>query len=89
MGWWRGEGDGDDSAGPSPATLHGRARYAPAKVGQGFRLAGAGDFVTAPSSPATYPTGSFSIELWFSTTSRAGGVLVSLYECGGACSLGR
>jgi hypothetical protein len=89
--WWPGECDGSDTIGGRNATVQGGLVYTTGAVGHGFLFDGVDD-VAAARSIGLYPTGSFSLEAWFSTTAPATSsqdrILVSLYDCGGACPSG-
>ncbi|HEV7930038.1 MAG TPA: LamG domain-containing protein, partial [Nitrosospira sp.] len=65
IAWYRGEGNGIDTAGSNAATPQNGANTTLGQVGQGFDFDGVDDIVTAPDSPAlAFGTGSFTIETW-------------------------
>lgn len=69
IGWWGGDGDTSDIAGSNSGTLNNGVGFAITKVGQGFRLDGVDDTVTAPQTTAI--TSSFTAEAWVSPTTVA------------------
>jgi len=64
--WWRGEGNGNDSAGTNNASVPSGVAYVTAKVGQGFDLEGNTNQILVPDSPALNVGANedFSIEAW-------------------------
>jgi uncharacterized membrane protein len=66
VAWWRGEGNAQDSAGSNHGQLHGGARFAPGKVGQGFRFDGNG-FVLIPDSSSLDLVNEITMEMWFNS----------------------
>jgi hypothetical protein len=65
VSWWPGEGNADDFAGGSDATLVGGATFAPGKVGQAFLLDGIEAYVDAGNAPALRVSGGdFTVEGW-------------------------
>ena len=65
VAWWPGDGHPLDWIGTNHAVLQGAAAYAQGKVGQGFALNGATDFVQVPNPPAwAFGSHDFTIELW-------------------------
>jgi hypothetical protein len=66
VGWWRGEGDGFDSAGGHHGTAMNNATFAPGLVGSAISLPDGGDFVEVPHSAdlSFDPTDPMTIELW-------------------------
>ena len=66
VGWWKGEDNGNDSAGTNNATVSAGVAYAPAEVGQGFSLSGQADQIIVPDAPALNFSSNqdFSIEAW-------------------------
>jgi alpha-tubulin suppressor-like RCC1 family protein len=63
VGWWPGEGNANDIVGGDNGTLEGDATFAPAEVGQGFRLDGTNGYVQIPDSVALKPT-NVTVEAW-------------------------
>jgi hypothetical protein len=63
VGWWPGNGTAQDALAGNDGQLAGDATFAPAVVGQGFRLDGFGDFVEIPDSSALKPA-QVSVEAW-------------------------
>ena len=83
IGWWRAEGNANDSAGAWTGTLVNGVSFVPGKVGLGFALSGnpslRSPYVELPANLFPYPTSGsgnapFSFELWFSTST--GGVIL-------------
>jgi len=80
IAWWRGEGNGLDSAGTNNATLVGDVGFTNGLVGQGFVISGAGnDYVALPQNVFPFPssgTGNapLTFEVWFKTS--IGGVIL-------------
>jgi hypothetical protein len=73
LGWWPGNGDATDIAGPNNGLFTG-ALFGPGKVGQAFELAGT-DNVRIPASPIL-DVGSgpgFTIEAWINPGTLSGG----------------
>jgi len=77
IAWWRGEGNGLDSAGLSNGTLIGGGGFTNGMVRRGFLFSGAGDdYVALPTNlfpmPAVDAVGNipFSFETWFSTVAQ-------------------
>lgn len=72
--WLPGDADTTDLSGfGNHASLQGNTGYAPAKVGNGFSMVGASDFVTVADDPSLDfgPGDHFSIDLWFKTLSQS------------------
>ena len=63
VGWWPANGTANDAVAGNNGQLAGDATFAPAVVGQGFKLDGLGDFVEIPDSPALKPA-HMSVEAW-------------------------
>jgi hypothetical protein len=63
VGWWPGNGTADDLVAGNNGQLNGDATFAAAKVGQGFKLDGEGDFVQIPDAGALKPA-HVSVEAW-------------------------
>jgi hypothetical protein len=63
VGWWPGNGTAQDVLAGNDGRLSGDATFAPAVVGQGFKLDGFGDFVEIPDSSALKPA-HVSVEAW-------------------------
>jgi PKD repeat protein len=55
VGWWRGEGNGNDSAGSNNGTLNGGATYAAGRYGQAFSLDGSSGYIQLADSSALKP----------------------------------
>lgn len=73
--WWRGEDNALDSIGSNNGTLQGGVGYTSGEVGQAFSFDGSTGFVSTSTlidNPQT-----FSLCLWFKTTSTSGGGLIS------------
>ncbi|MDA2937131.1 LamG domain-containing protein [Acidobacteria bacterium AH-259-A15] len=70
VSWWPGDGNADDLVGGNSGTLENGATFGAGKVGQAFSLDGIDDFVeVSPSRVGNSNT--FTIALWFKTTSTA------------------
>jgi hypothetical protein len=63
VGWWSGNGTPNDAVAGNNGQLVGDATFAPAVVGQGFRLDGNGDYIQIPDSAALKPA-QMSVEAW-------------------------
>lgn len=66
VGWWKGDGNGNDSAGTNNATVPAEVTYAPAEVGEGFSLDGQANQIIVPDAPELNFSSNqdFSIEVW-------------------------
>lgn len=65
VGWWKAEGNANDSAGNNNGTLVGGATFAPGKVGQAFSLNGSGEYVDAGNAAALQVSnGDFTVAAW-------------------------
>jgi PKD repeat protein len=74
ISWWPGQSNALDIAGGNNGTLIGGVTFANGEVGQAFNFDGTTGFVST-SLLVTNPQ-SFSLSLWFKTTSMRGGVLL-------------
>ncbi len=77
VGWWKGDGNGNDSVGANNATVPAGVTYAPAEVGLGFSLNGIYDDanrILVPDTPQLNfgPNQDFSIEAWIQPLSNPG-----------------
>jgi hypothetical protein len=63
VGWWRGEGNGYDSAGGQNGVLVG-VRFEPGVIGRAFSFSGNPNRVYIPDGPGLQVTNSFSIAAW-------------------------
>ena len=65
VGWWRGDGNADDSIGGHNGSLMASATFAAGEVGQGFSLNGTGAHIAVGDVevPAT-----FTIDAWINPT---------------------
>jgi Concanavalin A-like lectin/glucanases superfamily len=73
VGWWKAEGDAQDSAGTHHGALVEGAVFGPAKAGQGFLLNGYGAHVSVPASPAwAFGQKDFTMALWAHFASASG-----------------
>ena len=63
VGWWPGNGNANDLVAGNNGTLVGDTSFAAARVGQGFKLDGSGDYVEIPDSAALKPA-RVSVETW-------------------------
>jgi len=74
VSWWRGDGSAEDFYGDNDGTLQGDATFATGKVGNGFSLDGASDYVEiANSASLNLGTSDFTIELWMKLNSVTSG----------------
>ncbi len=64
VGWWRAEGNAQDSAGRHDGTLPFGMNYAPGKVGQAFDFDGSRQRVSIPDSPEFKLTKALTIAGW-------------------------
>jgi hypothetical protein len=66
VGWWRAEGNGDDSVGTNNAEVPSGVAYVPAEVGLGFDLEGNTNRILVPDAPALNFSSNqdFSLEAW-------------------------
>jgi hypothetical protein len=71
LGWWKAEGNAQDSAGTNNGVLQGGAGYAAGKVGQAFSLDGSTGCVQIPDAPALRPA-SLTVEAWVLLDSTSG-----------------
>src|SRR5829696_1511496 len=65
-GWWRGEGNAQDSFGANHGSFVGNVAYAPGRVGQAFQFAPGQGGITAPASLSMHvgPGNGMTIEAW-------------------------
>ena len=63
VGWWRAEGNAQDSVGANDGALRNGAGFSPGKVGQAFSLDGSTGSVEIPDAPALRPV-SLTLEAW-------------------------
>lgn len=68
INWLRGEGNAQDSANNTSATLH-NVTFAPGVAGQAFKFNGTNSYVALPSSDDIVGTGTFSVSAWIKTSS--------------------
>jgi hypothetical protein len=75
VGWWKGDGNGNDSAGTNNATMPAGVTYAPAEVGEGFSLDGQDHQIVVPDAPALNfgSNQDFSLEVWIQPLANTGG----------------
>src|SRR5438309_1339001 len=69
VSWWRGEGNGNDSAGTNNGILLGGVTFTTGMVGQGFLLNGSGAYIRVPHSASLNFTNELTIEMWFKNLS--------------------
>ncbi len=74
VGWWKGDGNGNDSAGTNNATVPAGVTYAPAEVDLGFNLDGQAHQIIVPDAPALNFSGNqdFSLEAWIQPLANPG-----------------
>ena len=75
VGWWRAEGNAQDSAGTNHGTLRNGAGFAAGEVGQAFSLDGTDDCIEIPDAPALRPV-SLTLEAWVAFDATSGGRVV-------------
>jgi hypothetical protein len=75
VGWWRAEGNAQDSAGTNHGILNNGATYVAGKAGQAFLLDGINDFIQIADAPELRPA-SITLETWVQFN--AGGARVIL-----------
>lgn len=63
IGWWKAEGNAQDSSGSNHGTLRNGAGFSAGKVGQAFSFDGSTGFVEIPDAPALRPL-SITFEAW-------------------------
>jgi hypothetical protein len=87
---WHAEGNANDSAsGGNNATLQGGASFAPGEIGQGFSLNGTTAYVERVIATNLEPgPNSFTLSAWVNTTSNTRQMVLSKFQCGGACPAG-
>lgn len=72
VGWWKADGNANDSAGTNHGTLIPGATYAAGKIGQAFSLNGAGAYVDIGNGPALQVSaGDFTVAAWVNFASIA------------------
>ena len=64
VGWFRAEGDAQDSAGANPGSLQNGASFATGRVGQAFRFDGVNDYVRVPHTPSLDVGNQVTVECW-------------------------
>ena len=64
VGWWRGEGNGNDSVGTNNGALEGGVAFVAGKVGQAFSFNGTDGCVEVPDAPSLQLTNEMTIEFW-------------------------
>ena len=65
VGWWRGEGNGSDSASTNNGVLRGGVGFVAGEVGQAFSFDGATGYMEVPDAPSLRLTNELTIEFWF------------------------
>jgi titin len=76
IGWWRAEGDTDDSLFGHRGVLRNGTGFSPVgRVGQGFRLDGVDDFVDLGTAASLAGRGAFSVEAWIRTVDLEGTII--------------
>jgi hypothetical protein len=63
VGWWKAEGDAQDSIGANHGALRNGAGFSPSNIGQAFALDGSTSFIEIPDTPALRPI-SLTLEAW-------------------------
>ena len=65
VGWWPGDGNATDIAGPNNGKLINGATFAPGYVGKAFSFNGAGQFVDVKkATPLNVSAGDFTVDAW-------------------------
>ncbi|MFO1487826.1 MAG: LamG-like jellyroll fold domain-containing protein [Verrucomicrobiota bacterium] len=68
LGWWPGDGNGNNLAGGHAGLLQGGVGFTAGMVGQAFNFSGSGQAVEVPNTAALDITGAISIEAWIKPT---------------------
>lgn len=68
VGWWRGEGNTQDSAGANDGTVVNGTDYVPGVVGTAFRFDGVDQYITVQPSAELNITGDVTVSLWAKRT---------------------
>jgi hypothetical protein len=71
VGYWRAEGNAQDSVGGNNGTLQGGATFAAGEVGQAFRFNGTTGYVSVPDAPSLDLTAAVTLEAWINPASLA------------------
>ena len=86
VGWWPGEGCGDDLISTSHGNLTAGVGFAPGLVGQAFSLDGAQSYVQIPNSSSLSLTGAITVEGWINPQ-RLQGTIACQYDAStGQCA---
>jgi len=64
IGWWPGNGNGNDIVGGNDGTLLNHTSYAPGMVGQSFSFDGVDDYILVSDNPSLNITGDVTVGLW-------------------------
>ena len=71
VGWWKAEGNAQDSAGTNHGVLRNGAAFSAGKVGQAFSFDGNDDFIEIPDAPTLRPV-SLTLEAWVAFEATSG-----------------
>jgi hypothetical protein len=88
VSWWPAEGNASDIVGTNNGTMRNGATFAPGKVGQGFYLDGADDFVLVPDNPSLDFASGFSVQLWYRSDRPSSGEPLIDKRNGVSCNYG-
>ena len=80
VGWWRGDGNADDSVGGNHGSLIAGVTFGAGEVGQAFSFSGGSAHVVVPHSPALNPVNEITIDAWVRSTGTGFQVLVGKAE---------
>ena len=84
IGYWKGDGDANDSFGNNHGTLYNGTSFAPGKFGQAFEFDGVNDYVNL-GNVGNFGTNNFTIAFWIKTSSdRAEAVMGKRAVCNAA-----
>lgn len=64
VGWWKGDGNANDSAGTNNGTLINGVGFGPGEVGEAFSFNGTNQYVEIPQSPSLNVGSQVTIEFW-------------------------
>jgi len=64
IGWWRAEGNANDSAGTNNGGLNGEVTFTDGEVGRAFQFSGTNQNVVVSNAPGLNPTNGITLEAW-------------------------
>ena len=71
VGWWPGDGNGNDIFGGNNGSLLGGATFTAGMVDQAFNFTSSGQSVQVPTAPALDITGAISVDAWINPSTTA------------------